>query len=184
MRRASYFFRFVLALLFFSLPFIAQAQYFGLSPAEVRIDGLAPGSKPEFELTIRNEHDKAYTFILGTYQPWEEERREGRAEFPDDRWIDFFPNDIQVAAKSEDTVKVTVAIPSNEKWAEKDWEIWLSASPESGELLTVKLYVRLLISTSGGAPQSPHTGFVVGIIAALVLIAWGVRRLRHSREGK
>ena len=182
MRQSKYLVRLVLALLFLSLPSVAQAQYFGLSPAEVRIEDLAPGSKAEFELTIHNEHDSAYTFTLDTYQPRAEERREGRAEFPDHRWISFSPEGIEVAAKSKDIVKVTVAIPSGEKWAEKDWEIWLSASLESGDLVTIKLYVRLLISTSGGAPQSPHTGFVVGIIAALVLIAWGVRRFRRSRK--
>ena len=34
----------------------------------------------------------------------------------------------------------------SQKWAGRDWEIWVGATPESSDLLTVELYVRLLIS--------------------------------------
>lgn len=161
-----------------------QAQYFGLSPAEVRIDSLSPGGKAEFELILHNQHDEAYTFTLSTYQPRDEERTKGRAEFPDQGWISFSPGVIEVGAKSKATTKVTVVIPSNRKWAGEDWEIWLSASPESSDLLTVKLYVRLLLSTSGAAPSTPNIGLVVGVTAAVALIAWGIRRFRYNEAGE
>jgi len=102
------------------LPSTAQAQSFGVPPTEVRVGGLLPGEEAEFELTIYNHYDTARTFALNTSHPWE--RRPGRIDFPDDSWIGFSPRQIEVAANSHATVKVMVAIPSQQKWAGRDWE--------------------------------------------------------------
>ncbi len=165
-----------------SLPSTAQAQRFGVSPAEVRIDGLLPGEKAEFELTIHNHYDAAHTFALSTSHPWE--RRPGRADFPDDSWISFSPQQIEVAADSQATVRVTVAIPSNQKWADRDWEVWLGVTPEEKEFLVVNCYVRLLVSTSKEAQAGPNTGLIVGIVIGVLLLGYVVYYSRRKAQSK
>jgi len=165
-----------------SLPSIAQAQSFGVSPAEVSIDGLLPGQEAEFELTIHNHYDVAHSFVLSTSHPWE--RRPGRADFPDDSWIGFSPRQIEVAANSQATVRVTVAIPSNQKWADRDWEVWLGVTPEEKEFLVVNCYVRLLVSTSKEAQAWPNTGLVVGIVIGALLLSYVVYYSRRKAKPK
>jgi hypothetical protein len=149
---------------------LAQDVNFSISPAEVRINDLPPGEATEFELTIHNKDEIAHVFTFTTFQPPEEERREGRAEFPDDSWISFSSPGIEVPANSEANVTVTVAIPREQKWAGEDWETWLGVAAESSDLLAVRLDVRLLVSTSG---TKSNIGLLAGIAVAIVLFGYG-----------
>jgi hypothetical protein len=134
---------------------------------------LAPGEATEFELTIHNKEETAHNYTIATFRPPEGERREGSAEFPDDSWISFSFQEIEVAAKSEADVAVTVAIPREQKWAGKDWEIWLSVTAESSDLLAVRLYVRLLVSTEPAVRTGTSAGLVAGIVVGIVLLGCG-----------
>ena len=165
----------IAALLVIFLPSFTLAQdfNFSVSPAEVHIDNLPPGEAEEFELTIHNKNEIAHNFTIATFRPPEEERREGRAEFPDNSWISFSSTEIEVAAKSEAKVTVTVAIPREQKWAGDDWEIWLSVAAESSDLLAVRLYVRLLVSTSAAIAARSNAGLVAGIVVGIVLLGCG-----------
>lgn len=160
----------IAALLAIFLPSFTQAQVFSVSPKEVNIDNLPPGEAAEFELTIYNKDEAAHVFALTTFHPQKEERRPGRAEFPDDSWISFSPQEIELPANSEAKVKVTVSIPSNTKWAGQDWEIWLGVTSASSVLLAVKLYVRLLVSTSG---TGSNIRLLAGIAVAVILLGYG-----------
>ena len=165
----------IAALLVIFLPSFTLAQdfNFSVSPAEVHIDNLPPGEAAEFELTIHNKEELAHNFTIATFQPPEEERREERTEFPDDSWISFSSQEIEVAAKSEANVTVTVAIPREQKWAGEDWETWLGVAAESSDLLAVRLYVRLLVSTNPAAEARSNAGLVAGIVAGIVLLGCG-----------
>jgi len=165
----------IAALLFIFLPSFTMAQdsSFGVSPAEVHIDNLPLGEAEEFELTIHNKNEIAHNFTIATFRPPEEERRKGRAEFPDNSWISFPFQEIEVAAKSEAGVTVTVAIPREQKWAGGDWEIWLGVTAESSDLLSVRLYVRLLVSTEPAVGIRPNAGLVAGIVVGIVLLGCG-----------
>jgi hypothetical protein len=174
----------IAAFLVMLFPFLALAEdiNFSVIPAEVHIDNLLPGESAEFELTIHNKEEIAHNFTITTFAPPEEERREGRAEFPDPSWISSSPPRIEIAGTSQANVTVTVVIPQEQKWAGRDWEIWLGATPESSDLLGVKLYVRLLVSTSG---MRFNTGLVAGIAVAIVLLGYGGYHYfrRRARRG-
>lgn len=157
-------------IIFFPSFTLAQDVNFGVSPAEVRINDLPPGETAEFNLTIHNKDEIAHNFTFTTFQPPEEERRAGRAEFPDDSWISFSSPEIEIAANSEANVTVTVGIPQEQKWTSQDWEIWLGVASESSDLLGVKLYVRCLVSTVGG---KSNIGLFAGIAVAIVLLGYG-----------
>ena len=161
------------ALLLIFLPSIALAQdfSFAVSPTEVQIIGLRPGEAAEFELTIRNKDEVSHIFALTTFRPPEEERREGRAGFPDAGWISFSRPEIELRAKSEDNATVTVAIPQGQEWAGYDWEIWLGVAAESGDLLAVKMYTRLLVSTRA-SPLSP-LALAAWIVVGIMLLGCG-----------
>jgi hypothetical protein len=156
--------------IFFPSFTLAQALNFSVSPGEIRIDDLLPGDAAEFQLTIQNKDEIAHVFAFAAFQPAEQERRKGRADFPDASWISFSSREIEVAGKSEANVTVTVAIPQEQKWAGGDWEIWLGAAAESSDLLDVKLYARCLISTMGG---KSNIGLFAGIAVAIVLLGYG-----------
>ena len=152
---------------------LAQDVKFSISPAEVEIDNLPPGETSEFELTIHNKYEADHIFTLTILQPPEEERREGRAEFPDDGWINLSSQEIEVAANSEANVTVTVAIPREQQWAGEDWETWLGVAVESTDMLAIKLYVRLLVSTTPAMETRSNTGLVVGIVVGTILLGCG-----------
>ena len=152
---------------------LAQDVNFGVSPAKVKIDNLPPGEATEFELTIHNKDEIAHVFTFTTFQPPEEEREEGMAEFPDDSWISFSFPEIEVAANSQANVTVTAAIPQEQKWAGKDWEIWLGVAAESSDVLGIKLYVRLLVSTNPIVRGKSNIGLFAGIAVAIVLLGYG-----------
>lgn len=166
------------------LPSMARAQSFSVSPAEVSIDGLFPGGEAEFNLTIHNKDDTNHIFMLTTYNPKKAERREGRSEFPDDSWISFSPQEIEVAAKSDVKVKVKVTIPPEQKWAGKDWEIWLGVKPRASDLLVVNYYIRLLVSTSSEVRGGPNIAVVVGIVMGTLLLGYGVYYFRCRTKPK
>ncbi len=181
MKQTTYFTWLIAALIAISSTSTAQAQYIGISPAEVRIDDLSPGDKTEFRLSIRNKDEAAHTFELSTFHPQESERREGRAEFPDGSWISFSPQRVEVEANSDTNVEVSVTIPSDNRWAGKDWEIWLKVAPEDREFLVVNYYVRLLVSTGEGLEAGPNPGLIVGIAIAVLLLGYGVYYFRRRR---
>jgi hypothetical protein len=160
----------VLLVIFLPSFILAEDVNFSVSPAEVKIDNLPPGEATEFELTIHNKGEIAHVFAFTIFQPPEEERRAGRVEFPDDSWISFSSPGIEVAANSQASVTVTVAIPQEQKWTGADWETWLGVTAESSDLLGVKLYVRLLVSTAGG---KSNIGLFAGIAVAIVLLGYG-----------
>jgi len=165
-------------------PFPAQAQNFSVSPMEIKIDNLSPGGEAQFNLTIRNKEDVNHVFALTTYNPEESERREGRAEFPDDSWISFSSRKVSVEANSEAKAKVTVAIPANQKWAGKDWEIWLRVCPEEREFLVVNYYIRLLVSTGGEVETGTNVGVVIGIVVGILLLGCVVYYFRRKAKPK
>ena len=124
-------------------------------------------------MTIHNKEELAHNFTIATFQPPEEDRREGKTEFPDDSWISFSSPRIEMPAKSEANVTVTAAIPREQKWAGEDWEIWLGVAAESSDLLAVRLYVRLLVSTSPAIEARSNAGLVAGIVAGIILLGCG-----------
>jgi hypothetical protein len=174
MKQTTYLIWLIAALVVVSCASTAQAQSGGISPAEVRIDNLPPGDKAEFQLSIRNKDEVAHTFELSTFHPQESERREGTAEFPDGSWISFSSQRVEVEANSDTNVEVSVAIPPDNRWAGKDWEIWLKVAPEDREFLTVNYYVRLLVSTGEGLEASPSMGLIIGIVIAVFLLGYGI----------
>ncbi len=156
--------------MFFPFLTLAQDVNFSVIPAEVHIDNLLPGESAEFELTIHNKDEIAHNFTITTFPPPEEERREGRAQFPSDSWISFSCPRIEIASTSQANATVTVTIPQEQKWAGRHWETWLGVTPESTDLLAVKLYVRLLVSTSG---TRFNPGLLAAIAVAVVLLGCG-----------
>jgi hypothetical protein len=161
---------------------LAQDVYFSIFPAEVRINNLTPGDVAQFELTVHNKDEIAHNFTFATFQPTEEQRKEGWAEFPDDSWISFSSPEIEVTANSEANVTVTVSMPQEQKCAGEDWETWLGVASESSALLTVKLYVRLLVSTGG---HKSNIGLVVVIVVVIILTFYcGYRYFKRKAKLK
>jgi len=155
---------------FFPFLSLAENANFSVVPAEVHVDSLFPGEATEFELSIHNKDEAAHNFTFATFTPPKEDRREGRTEFPDDNWISFSSPKIEIPGSSQAHATVMVAIPQEQRWAGRDWETWLAVTTESSDMLTVKLYVRLLVSTGG---TKVNAGLVAGIAAAVALLGCG-----------
>ncbi len=79
---------------------------------------------------------------------------------------------------------VKVAIPLEQKWADKNWEIWLGVKPKDNNLLLVNYYIRILVSTSKGTKSVLHTGLILGITAAVALVSYCIyyyrRKVKYS----
>jgi len=155
---------------FFPFLSLAENVNFSVVPAEVHIDSLLPGEATEFELTIHNRDEIAHNFTFTTFPPPKEESRGGRTELPDPSWISFFSPQIEIPASSQAHATVMVAIPQEQRWAGRDWETWLAVTAKSSDMLAVKLYVRLLVSTGG---TRVNAGLVAGIAVAVALLGCG-----------
>jgi hypothetical protein len=162
-------------LLVISAPSFATAQdiTFSVIPAVVRINDLPAGGTTAFELTVHNKDDIAHVFTFTPFVPPEGERWEGRAALPDASWISFSSPAIEVGPASMANATVTVAIPPEQKWADQDWEIWLGVSADSSDLLGVRLFVRLLISSTSAPRPWFNAGLFFGIVLAIVLLGHG-----------
>ncbi len=159
----------------------SSVQSVSVSPAEVTIDNLSPGEPVDFELTIRNEEGQDRVFVLTVHHPPEEARRAGRDKLPNDSWVIFAREELQVGAEREADIRVTVSVPQEQALMGRDWEVWLGVAPQSGELLVVKYYVRLLISTRSEAEAMSSTWRAAGIIVAAVLLGYGVHYYLRRR---
>ena len=179
-RQSWYLIGLIVALVLVFSPSVAQAQSFSVSPAEVEINNLSPGEETEFSLIIRNKDTVSRTFMLSTHNPKASQRREGRGEFPDSSWISFSPQQIEVAAGSGGAVKAKVAIPASQKWADKDWEIWLGVKPKTSDLLVVNYYIRLSISTGSSVESSSNIGLLAGIAVGVILLTGGIYYFRRK----
>lgn len=162
----------------------SAGQHVSVSPAIVSIKDLSPGETAHFELTIHNQEARDHVFALSTFQPPERDMREGRAEFPDDSWISFCSQQIEVAAGSQACVTVTISVPSGMAWRGRDWETWLGVGGESGDFLATRFYVRVLVSTGAGPRRVLHKGMIVGIAVAAVLLGYGARHLVRREGGR
>jgi len=164
----------ITVLLVIFLPSLTTAQdiNFSVIPAVVKINNLLPGETTEFQLVIRNKDEIARDFVLTAVPPPEEEREEGRAEFPDPSWIGLPSPEVRIPANSTANVTVTLAIPQEARWTGQDWEIWIGVAAESSDLLGVKLFVRLLVSTDSAAKARFDAGLFAGIAVATVLLAY------------
>jgi hypothetical protein len=163
------------ALLVILLPSLALADNInvGVVPAEVRINGLPPGTTREFELVIRNNDAVPRVFTLASSPPPNGEEKEESTPLPDVSWIEFSPDQIEVAPYDEATVTVTLAIPRDQNWTSQDWETWLGVTAQSTDLLGVRLYVRLLVSTGSTIAARFNVRFVAGLGLAAALLGSG-----------
>jgi hypothetical protein len=162
-----------------------HAQTFAISPAKVHIDGLYPGARASFELTIHNRHDSPRAFSLAARTPWDP--REGRSELPNASWVDFAPARVQVPANDSSEVTVTVSVPGDEQWKHGDWETWLGVTPADADFLVVNCYVRLLISTRESPPASVNYPLIIvlALAAAVALSGWRLSTsLKRHKPGK
>ena len=57
--------------------------------------------------------------------------------------------------------------------AGEDWEIWLGVAAESLDLLAVRLYIRLLVSTTPAIESRSKAGLVAGIVVGVILLGCG-----------
>jgi len=163
------------ALLIILLPSFALADdiNFGVVPADVRIRDLRPGETSEFELTIHNNDAVSRVFTLACFPPPDGEETEGTTQFPDIGWIDFSPDQVELAPHGEAKVTVKLAIPRDQNWTSQDWETWLGVTAQSSDLLGVKLYVRLLVSTGSTITASFNVRFIAGLAVAAALLGSG-----------
>jgi len=150
----------------------------------VRIADLAPGEETQFDITISNREKVGRFYTLICHSPSASERRGGRDRFPDHRWVCFSQTSLEVAAESQRKVRVLLAVPNDPRWAGRDWEFWIGVVPETNDLLNVKLYVRVLVSTRGRpAGWLVASLAVVAVAAVLVVVSVGLyRRSRAPRR--
>jgi len=146
----AFFIAFAVVIILFFAPPPTPRYYLGIFPAEARVSDLAPGNETQLELTIYNNDNVSHNFTFSTYNPRPEERRASRSAFPDSGGISFSPEKLEIANNSEGRVAVNITIPPGQEYAGKDYEIWLGTTTESTAPITLKLYSRLLVSTSGG----------------------------------
>ena len=175
----------ILLVVFSPSPALAQDLAFGVSPTEVTIENLAPGQTAEFELSLRNKDDLPLTLAVTTFRPPCDRRRQGRGEFPDTGWISISDREIELPAGSESTLTVAIAIPAQQQWAGHDWEIWITVTTQSDDLLAVELYVRLLVSTAAPARPGATARLLGGLALGLLIFGCLVhqRYLRNKLRG-
>lgn len=163
-----------------SAPLLAQG--FGVSPSEVTVSNMPPGGKADFELTVYNNDNVAHVFTPLVYNPSAADRRTGKQALPDNSWISFSPDQVEIAANSQGQLGVILIVPDEPEWAGQDWEVWLGVTTEAKGLFATIVYVRLYVSTT--PPPRTNWALIGGVIAGVIALAcagwYGRKRIRQK----
>lgn len=163
-----------------SAPVLAQG--FGVSPSEVTVSNMPPGGQAAFELTVYNNDNVACVFTPLVYKPSAADRRTGKQEFPDNSWISFSPDQVEIAANSQGQLGVILIVPDEPEWAGQDWEVWLGVTTEAKGLFATIVYVRLYVSTT--PPSRTNWALIGGVIVGVIALAcagwYGRKRIRQK----
>lgn len=158
----------VLAILLF-MPVTVAADGFSVSPPSIYMTDAAIGQTVERTLSINNKEDTPQTYTVSVETTPANQRREGYGELPDNSWVSFDQETIEVAANSSGVVTVRVQIPDDEQWKSQRWETWIKVTAPPDGLFNIVIYVRLLIST--GEPAAINWGLIGGIGGAVIAVA-------------
>lgn len=170
-------------LLFISVTVAADG--FGVSPPSIYMTDAAIGQTVERTLSINNKEDIPQTFTVSVETPPANQRREGYGELPDNSWVSFDQETIEVGANSSGVVTVRVLIPDEEQWKDQSWETWIKVTGTPDGMFKIVIYIRLLIST--GEPAATNWGLIGGIGGAVIAVAavgvwYFVRRRRQVAQ--
>ena len=180
MQLAKYLFILIVVVSYISSPASVIAGSYGVSPSEVQLEHLSPGSSYIFEICILNHEDYAQSYTLYLHHPNNSEMREGRITIPDFDIISF-PKQVEVPANSDLEIPIGISVPVERDLAGKDWEVWLSISQNSNRFMTINYYIRLLISTEKQKNHYPVLNPTIIILGGLSSL-WGLYNLASRRK--
>ncbi|MCJ7509024.1 MAG: hypothetical protein MUO85_09925 [candidate division Zixibacteria bacterium] len=102
-------------------------------------------------LIIYNKSDRANTFTLSTVKPSTGLGTTlGYSDLPELNWISFERNQIKIPPNGNDSVRVYLTIPKEERYYNQHWSFYISvASGVGGGNISLACYPKLLIETEG-----------------------------------
>jgi hypothetical protein len=155
----------------FSAPAAAQeAEGLAISSGEITMNGIRLGESRNSTITVSNKKTFPVTVTMSAETPYAENLTPGYEPIPDTGWISLAPQYMELDPDSDQTVDITVIIPSSGAWGGKNYECWLRATFEVLGIFQIELDCRLLVSTST-AYAEPIDWTLVGVIAGVVVVA-------------
>jgi hypothetical protein len=100
-------------------------------------------------LIIYNKSDRANTFTLSSVKPSTGLGTTlGYSDLPELNWISFERNQIKIPANGNDSVRVYLAIPKEERYYNQHWSFYISvASGAGGGNISLACYPKILVET-------------------------------------
>jgi len=168
----------ILALLVILVVFSAhaaaqEAEGLAISSGEITMNGIRLGESRNSTITVSNNKTFPVTVTMSAETPYAENLTPGYEPIPNTGWISLTPQYIELDPDSDQTVDITVTIPSSGAWGGKSYECWLRATFEVLGILQIELDCRLLVST-GTAYAGGINWTLIGVIVGVVVVAGAI----------
>jgi hypothetical protein len=178
----------LIILVVFSAPAAAQeAEGLAISSGEMIINGIRLGESRNSTITVSNNKTFPVTVTMSAETPYAENLTPGYEPIPDTGWISLAPQDIELDPDSDQTVDITVNIPSSGAWGGKNYECWLRATFGVLGIFQVELDCRLLLSIStayAGEIDWTLIGAIAGVVVVAGAVAYSNRRTLKKWAGR
>ncbi len=178
----------LIILVVFSTPAAAQeTEGLAISAGEIKMNGVRLGESRNSTITVSNNKTFPVTVTMSAEIPYAENLTPGYEPIPDTGWISLTPQDIELNPDSDQTVEITITIPSSGAWGGKNYECWIRATFEVLGIIQIELDCRLLVSISTAYARGINwtlIGIIVGVVVIAGAMAYSNRRTLKKWAGR
>ncbi len=164
-----------------------DAEGLAISAGEITMNGIRLGESSNSTITVSNNKTFPVTVTMSAETPYTENLTPGYEPIPDTDWISLTPQDIELDPDFDQTVDITVTIPSSATWGGKNYECWIRATFEVLGIFQIELDCRLLVSTSTvqtGGINWTLAGVIAGVVVVAGAMAYSNRRTLKKWAGR
>jgi len=121
-------------------------------------------------LIIYNKSDKASTFVLSAVKPSTGLGTTlGYFDLPELNWITFEKNQIKIPPNGNDSVRVYLSIPKEDKYYNQHWSVYISvAAGAGGGNISLACYPKILIETENKLSPKEKNNNLLGLEPSVV----------------
>ena len=121
-------------------------------------------------LIIYNKSDKANTFVLTTVKPSTGLGTTlGYSDFPELNWMSFEKSQIKIPPNGNDSVRVYLSIPQEDKYYNQHWSVYISvAAGAGGGNISLACYPKILIETENKLSPKQKNNSLLGLEPSVV----------------
>lgn len=114
-------------------------------PPKVIVNNFKPGYRAEYTITIHNGGPDSYWFAISYLIPVGVREDLLPTYEKMSSWVTFEEDEVLLAPKETRTILVSIEMPEDEEPFAEDWEFWVGALSNSGQMVRTQLGQRWIV---------------------------------------